>query len=65
MGAVGMRFPASMQSALHSCCFPGAAAAAAIMLLLLLQMGLDGFYSTSRANRCVVCGCEEHYLRYR
>lgn len=32
---------------------------------LLPQMGLDGFYSTSRANRCVVCGCEEHYLRYR
>lgn len=36
-----------------------------LLLLLLLQMGLDGFYSTSRANRCVVCGCEEHYLRYR
>eukprot|EP00775_Hariotina_reticulata_P003770 gene3770-4029_t len=29
------------------------------------QVGLDGFYSTSRANRCVVCGQEEHYLRYR
>eukprot|EP00879_Flechtneria_rotunda_P011906 GHRR01012435.1.p1 GENE.GHRR01012435.1~~GHRR01012435.1.p1 ORF type:complete len:931 (+),score=387.60 GHRR01012435.1:2246-5038(+) len=29
------------------------------------QVGLDGFYSTSRANRCVVCGQEQHYLRYR
>jgi cation-transporting P-type ATPase D len=36
-----------------------------LLLLLLLQVGLDGFYSTSRANRCVVCGQEQHYLRYR
>jgi hypothetical protein len=36
-----------------------------LLLLLLCQVGLDGFYSTSRANRCVVCGQEQHYLRYR
>lgn len=27
--------------------------------------GADAFYSGSRANRCVVCGEEQHYLRYR
>jgi hypothetical protein len=25
--------------------------------------GLDGFYATSKANRCVVCGNDTHYLR--
>jgi hypothetical protein len=26
--------------------------------------GLDGFYATSKANRCVVCGNDTHYLRW-
>lgn len=27
--------------------------------------GMDAFYSQSKRNRCVVCGEERHYLRYR
>lgn len=27
--------------------------------------GMDTFYSSSRENRCVVCGEQGHYLRYR
>lgn len=27
------------------------------------QAGLDGFYTQSKRNRCVVCGEESHYLR--
>lgn len=50
----------------HNACNRLAHASHSLLLLLLPpQVGLDGFYSTSRANRCVVCGQEQHYLRYR
>ncbi|KXZ46857.1 hypothetical protein GPECTOR_40g591 [Gonium pectorale] len=29
------------------------------------QTGADDFYTQSKANRCVGCGCGTHYLRYR
>ncbi|GLI59187.1 hypothetical protein VaNZ11_001019 [Volvox africanus] len=29
------------------------------------QTGADDFYTQSKANRCVGCGCSSHYLRYR
>ncbi|EFJ44334.1 hypothetical protein VOLCADRAFT_95512 [Volvox carteri f. nagariensis] len=27
--------------------------------------GTDDFYTQSKSNRCVGCGCSSHYLRYR